>query len=362
MTSFSGVNAAHQFDMASWEANSTPSLDAYQYLRCRTPIGRFRIDTMIGDAFRYGFHIKEGSVKVPRWVMPIFLQAVKYSDTFGYSALNHADPATIDAIPPLFTGSRGGISRIEEDEYGVPISLIYQRNANGTPITIPVEQATMFASMWADRNYAGHSCFEPIIDDLMYLQKWRMASGSRAREYSAAGKFAVKDSPWTDDEKTQISKVYPRAKIVTVSTNAGGSFELLDTGGLLNDSELALVVDGFKEMIAAGMGTTKADITGANAGEKLGADFNQSSYFMTLEDEQHNNAEQAYEMFDKLQIGVQLDDDFPFNPPREIPMAERVQTLTTIALSYINLMNAPVVDTAMTTVLRQLFLTQSKLM
>ena len=334
-STFTGVNVAARFDISTWEATSIPTPDAYNYLRCRTPVGRFRIDTVTGDAFRYGFNVKSG--KVPRWVMPIFKQCVKYSDTFGYAAMHHVDAMTIDALPPLFNTSRGGIGTIEEDDLGQPKVFNYQKTASDKPTPIDPKDVTLFSAMSADRCYAGHSCFEPVIDDLMYLQKWRMASGTRAREYANAGKIAVKVGDWSPEEKAQISRVFPRAKIVTVSVHQAGEFELLDVGGLLTESELGLTTESIKEMIAAGFGVTKSDITGSSAGQKLGDDFNQSSYFMTLEDEQHNYAECAYEMFEKLQVDVVLDDEFPFKPPREIQLAERVQTLNDIALAYLSL-------------------------
>jgi hypothetical protein len=334
-----GMNYCPTFDLSTWTSTSIITVDIANWVRCRTPIGRFRIDTVVGDAFRYGFNLKNKEDKLPRWVLPIFMDGAKWSETFGHAGIYNPDGINVEALPPLFSSSRGGIGAFHENELGNPESWDYYTAANTKNSNYPMEQLVLMSALKTDRDYRGHSVFEPVIDDIMYLQKWRMASGVRAKEYANAGKIAVKTGEWTALEKAEIAKTFNNAKIFTVGIkDAQGKFELLDVGGLLNDTELGLTVEGLKEMIACGFGVTKSDITGANAGEKLGADFNQSSYFMTLEDIQRNYSECAYQYFEGLKgLNVQLDDDFPFKAPREIPMADRVQTLTDIAMSYINL-------------------------
>ena len=336
----SGMNVCPYYDLSTWISTSVLTLDIAHWIRCRTPVGRFRIDTVVGDALRYGFNFKEPKAKIPRWVLPTFIDAVKYSETFGFAGTYNPDGINVEALPPNFSASRGGIGLFNEDDKGIPQTWVYYTSA-GTAMepAFPMSTLNLFSAIKADRDYRGHSVFEPVCDDIMYLQKWRMASGVRAKEYANAGKIAVKVGTWTATDKTELGKVFPNAKIFAVGVpTAANEFALLDVGGLLTDSEQQLTIDGLKEMIACGFGVTKSDITGANAGEKLGADFNQSSYFMTLEDIQRNYAEPAYKYFDGLKgLNVQLDDDFPFKAPREVPLSDRVQTLTDIAMSYLNL-------------------------
>ena len=378
----SGMNVCPYFDLSKWTALSVLSLDIAHWIRCRTPVGRFRIDTVVGDAFRYGFNFKEPKAKIPRWVLPVFTNTVKYSETFGHAGIYNPDGTNVEALPPNFSTSRGGIGLFNEDDKGNPISWDYYSSAGTKVDTLDMASLNLFSAIHADRDYRGHSVFEPVCDDIMYLQKWRMASGVRAKEYANAGKILVKEGAFTAADKTEVGKIFPNAKIFTLGTTNAEKVQLLDVGGLLNDSELGLTVDGLKEGIAAGFGVTKSDITGANAGEKLGADFNQSSYFMTLEDIQRNYAEPAYRYFEGLKgLNVQLDDDFPFKAPREIPLADRVQTLTDIAMSYLNLagQGKPGVDpktgestpgdpaiqsagASMAAVMQELFFTQAKMM
>lgn len=377
-----GMNVCPIFDLSTWTSTSSLTLDIAHWIRCRTPVGRFRIDTVVGDALRYGFNTKDPKAKLPRWVLPIFIEAVKYSETFGFAGTYNSGGTNIEALPPNFSTSRGGIGAFNENDIGIPESWEYYTAAGTKSETFPMATLNLFSGLHCDRDYRGHSVFEPVADDIMYLQKWRMASGIRAKEYANAGKIAVKTGSWTSTEKSEIGKIFPNAKIFTVGLGANeDKFELLDVGGLLTDTEQALTVEGLKEMIACGFGVTKSDITGANAGEKLGADFNQSSYFMTLEDIQRNYAEQAYRYFDQLTVlGVQLDQDFPFKAPREVPLADRVQVLTDIAMSYLNLQGQgqPGVDkmgneipgdeakaaagAKMAAVMQELFFAQAKLM
>lgn len=334
-----GMNVCPAFDLSTWTSTSTLTLDIAHWIRCRTPIGRFRIDTVVGDAFRYGFNLKEGSQKPPKWVLPLFISAVKYAEEFGYAGIYDPDGINFEAMPPNFSSSRGGIGAFNEDEKGIPQSWEYYTAVGTKSDTFPMSSLVLLSALKADRDYRGHSVFEPVVDDIMYLQKWRMASGIRAKEYANAGKIAVKTGAFTDADKASIAKIFPNAKIFTIGLpDKDSTFELLDVGGLLNDTELGLTVEGLKEMVACGFGVTKSDITGANAGEKLGADFNQSSYFMTLEDIQRNYADAAYNFFDRMKgLKLVLDEDYPFKAPREVPITERVQTLTSIAQSYLML-------------------------
>jgi hypothetical protein len=278
-------------------------------------------------------------------VYPADSNVLETEDAWGptgsdYAGTYHAANLVnqVEALPPNFGSSRGGIGAFNEDDIGTAVSWVYYTATGTEAATFPMATLNLMSAMKADRDYRGHSVFEPVADDLMYLQKWRMASGVRAREYANAGKIAVKKGTWTDTDKTELSKIFPNAKIFTVSVGeTAQEFALLDVGGLLNDTELGLTVEGLKEMIACGFGVTKSDITGANAGEKLGADFNQSSYFMTLEDIQRNYADSAYTYFELLNLNVKLDEDNPFKAPREVPIADRVQVLTDIAMSYLNL-------------------------
>lgn len=334
------MNICPVFKLSEWTADSSLTLDIAHWIRCRTPIGRFRIDTVVGDAFRYGFNFKEGSKKAPKWLLPKFIDAVKYSETFGFSGIYNPDGITIESLPPNFSSSRGGIGAFHEDDKGNPTEWAYYTIAGQlTGENFPINTLNLFSALKCDRDYRGHSVFEPVCDDIMYLQKWRMASGVRAKEYASAGKIAVKHGAWTTTEKTEIGKIFPNAKIFTVGlANPTDTFELLDVGGLLTDTEQGLTVEGLKEMIACGFGVTKADITGSSAGQKLGDDFNQSSYFMTLEDIQRNYADNAYRLIESMpSLGLVLDDDYPFKAPREVPITERVQTLTSIAQSYLML-------------------------
>lgn len=339
----SGINVCPRFDTSQWTPASVLTLDVCHWIRCATPIGKFRIETVIGDAFRYGFNLKKNSKKPPRWALPLFVETVKYSDTFGYSGVHDPDGVTMQSLPPLFSSSRGGIGAFDEDDKGNPISWhYYTSSAPQETIPLDMKKLILFSGMKCDLDYRGHSVFEPVAHDIIYLQRWRLASGERAKEYANAGKIAVKEGAWDSIEKSEIAKIFPNAKIFTVGIKQGTKFELLDIGGLLNETEQAMVIESFKEMIAGGFGVTKSDITGANAGEKLGADFNQSSYFMTLEDIQRHYSEQAYQFFEHLSVafpGLELDEDFPFKAPREVPVAERVQTLTDIAMSYLMLGN-----------------------
>ena len=379
----SGMNVCPYYDLSTWTSTSVLTLDIAHWIRCRTPVGRFRIDTVVGDAFRYGFNFKEPKAKIPMWVLPIFLTSVKYAETFGYAGIYNPDGINAQALPPNFSNSRGGIGKFNESDTGIPETWEYYTSAGSVQGTYKMGTLNLLSALKCDGDYRGHSVFEPVCDDIMYLQKWRMASGVRAKEYANAGKIAVKVGTWTATDKTELGKIFPNAKIFTVGVpTAATEFALLDVGGLLTDSEQQLTIEGLKEMIACGFGVTKSDITGANAGEKLGADFNQSSYFMTLEDIQRNYAEPAYRYFEGLKgLNVQLDDDFPFKAPREIPLADRVQTLTDIAMSYLNLagQGKPGVDpksgestpgdpkiqaagASMAAVMQELFFTQAKMM
>jgi hypothetical protein len=378
-----GINICPRFTLSNWTSTSVLTLDIAHWIRCGTPIGKFRIETVVGDAFRYGFNLKDQESKLPRWALPIFTDAVKYSETFGYAGTYHASGLVnqVEALPPNFAQSRGGIGAFNEDERGMPQTWEYYNSTGTKSEPFPMATLNLFSALKCDRDYRGHSVFEPVADDIMFLQKWRMASGVRAKEYANAGKIIVKEGPFTAEDKTELGKIYPNAKMFTLGTKDAEKVQILDVGGLLTDSEQLLTIDGLKEMIACGFGVTKSDITGANAGEKLGADFNQSSYFMTLEGIQRNYAENAYKFFELLPGLGTLDDDFPFKAPREIPLADRVQTLTDIAMSYLNLagQGKPGVDpktgettpgdpamqaagASMAQVMQELFFVQAKMM
>jgi len=379
----SGILVAPRYTLSNWTATSVLTLDICHWIRCGTPIGRFRIDILVGDAFRYGFNLKDPKQKLPRWVLPTFIDAVKYSETFGYAGTYHAANLVnqVEAIPPNFAESRGGIGAFNEDEKGNPVSWEFYSAAGTKAEPFPIKTLNLFSALHCDRDYRGHSVFEPVVDDIMFLQKWRMASGVRAKEYANAGKIVVKEGAFTTEDKTELGKIFPSAKVFALGTANAEKVQILDVGGLLTDTEQALTVEGLKEMIACGFGVTKSDITGANAGEKLGADFNQSSYFMTLEGIQRNYAENAYKYFELLPGLPELDPENPFKAPREIPLADRVTTLTDIAMSYLSLagQGKPGVDpktgeqtpgdpqaaaagARMATVMQELFFAQANLM
>jgi hypothetical protein len=339
----------------TWSSQITP--DILNYVHKRTPFGAYRIELMVDDAFRYGMNVKEGG-DIPDDFMTSFIRAVKLSELYGYSVWNHGKTGQLgQVLGTLHSNSRGGVQGFEEDDEGEPINVNYQKTVHGgTPEQIPIRQVTILHPELTSNDYIGSPVLEPVIDDIISLQLWRAAASIRANEYGNAGKIAWKPEAWAPAEKAMMAKVFPRAKVITVS---GTDFKMENLGGLLSDTELVTVLGSHMSGMAAGFGTSKSDIEGSSAGQKLGDDFNQSGYFMTLENIQRSYAPFAYSILDRMGYAGALDEEFPFKPPREIPVDQRIQSLINIGLAYTTLINTETADTAVVNVMKKLFLQQA---
>jgi len=300
-----------------------PTPEEYAYLYRADPIVQFAIDTMVEDACRKGHDGKDGSR------IPIEKMARKMARLYGDSIVVLYD-SNADLSQP-FNGKALGCAVFtplvdncgyhdpntsELDEKGVP--KVYRVSINNKEVKIDATRCVMYPNKPTPNTCRGISCLDAVIDDIWVKRKWMSRFGYRASKLpDTIVEVNKKGGTWNTADKTVVDDALGDVDHVFTE----GEMTMNAVTPPFDAPAIAIIMEGADERIAAGLGVTKSDIKGADTGQKLSVDADESTYVTTLEDIQ-----QAFLEADKKVEAAFGQTEFSWNSPSDTPDSEKVKT------------------------------------
>ncbi len=312
----------------------SPTPEEYAYLYRADPIVQFAIDTMVEDACRKGHNGKDASrvpvEKMARKMARLYGDSivVLYDTNADLSAKFNGKALGCAVFTPLVGGTGYHDPNVDElDESGIP--RFYRIAINGKEVKVDASRCVMYANKPTPNTYRGISCLDAVIDDIWVKRKWMNRFGYRSSKLpDTVIEVNRKSGTWVTADKTVIDDALGDVDHVFTE----GEMTMNAVTPPFDAPAIAIIMEGADERIAAGLGVTKNDIKGAEAGQKLGTDANESTYVTTLEDIQEGFVEA-----DKKVEAAFGQLEFDWNSPSDTPDKEKVETFVLLvgALSTI---------------------------
>lgn len=118
----------------------------------------------------------------------------------------------------------------------------------------------------------------PCYDEIWNLREWRRQMGTRSAErLPTRFQFNRKGGTWVAAEKTSVSEAMGETRYMLTS-----DVEVNPVTGEISDQELVQTLDELRGAIALALRVSVADIRGAEAGQKLSVDSNDTKYARRL--------------------------------------------------------------------------------
>lgn len=118
----------------------------------------------------------------------------------------------------------------------------------------------------------------PCYDEIWNLREWRRQMGTRSAErLPARFQFNRQEGTWNKPEKDSVSDAMGDTKYMLTS-----NVEVKAITGEISDQELVNTLDELRSAIALALRVSVADIRGAEAGQKLSVDSNDTKYARRL--------------------------------------------------------------------------------
>ncbi|MDY7080013.1 MAG: hypothetical protein SXV54_24300 [Chloroflexota bacterium] len=289
--------------------------DQLNFLRARDAVAHFAIDTRVQDAFRNGLLAETfGTQAVVDAHMVDLTKGVMWAMQYGWSVLIHVGEGDDDANalaetmgdrPSLkfiawhpYVQELGGIVDWREDEStGRPSEITIRVPATGNAgmdgigrdFHVAGDRLSILTWGYHTNHWMGLSCLSAALDPILGSYLWQGTAIRRQRDYATARWIVPLPMTCFDpgtgllrsDVETQLNTVFSGVPYVAVPPGLDAPSSI---GGPLDEAEEGLVLDHATSSYAAALAITKADITGAEAGQKLSVDANDLAYAMTSRD------------------------------------------------------------------------------
>jgi hypothetical protein len=312
-------------DWSDWTFGDKFTYSDLNYLRSRDGHAKFVIDVLTNDAFSKGFVIEtDGDPDPDRAILNTCRKAAKWARQFGH-AIVAFDLITykLRALSPMELGGARLTVKLDDRKY--PISFTY-REGTAAEEVIPIANCVIFTNGDNTNAWQGYSELGATIDEYIVKRGWRGAALERARNFSKIVHLLTTPEPVSESDKTEIKKSFPHGDVAVVQ----GEWNHVLIGGNLEQGELDRVMDDSVGTMAVGAGITKTDMTGAEAGQKLGTDSNQHHYFSEIRAIQDMFILPCKEVYKKFGITVTRFED-AWQMSREQKLQWMIQLLDQLA-------------------------------
>jgi hypothetical protein len=309
------IDSSGEIDMPA--LGDEPTIQELAYLAEHDFTGYFRIHTMTEDAFSYWVsdHRAE-SLKHKE----IILDALKWAQAFGFSLIVYYDEnpslsapifndaLAFDAFHPVIDSY--GVQNWELDNHNRPVSFqIRTGGAINDYVDVSADRCTVITWDRSTSDWRGPSALLPAIEDIRDFWHWRRRLGYRAGDRAPTRLLINKQkSGWTPDEADSVDTAFanvPHARTRDV--------EVSRVTGDLDPAELQHVLDSLRSSIASSFAVSVADLRGAEAGQKLSVDSNDTRYARSLHHLQEWAKPHVNDIFNKMGWSFT-----GFNPPWEV--------------------------------------------
>ena len=329
-----------------------PSADELHFMRCRDAKSGFMVDTRVNDAFRNGYiFVNPAHEKPAQKYYKTIRMSCKFAISDGWCSVLHLDGATPElkkALPPkaislgiqclpVFKTGLGGITRFDKDPAtGMPTVFYYSvYGADGQVIPIDASRCTIIT--WGDENpgWQGYTGLGRLLDPATGLRMWLGAAIRRQRDYPTTRYLMpLPDSCFLDGAlkpsiKVTLDAVFMDIPYLVVPGKPGEKYEPTTIGGPIETDEESLVVDQSNKDSAVSGAVSQSDMTGTQAGQKLGNDADTATYFMTAKDIQQEFLPFVKEIFEKLAMPIDA-----FKPASELPAVSKHDEFIKLADLY----------------------------
>ena len=249
--------------------------------------------------------------------------ALKYARALGFAVVVYYDEQNdlsapliegqptlgFDVFPPRF--ETYGIEKWDLDAENRPewFYISYGDKA-GKKLKISAKRCTIITCNRTTPDWRGLALLAGCADDVRDYWRWRRILGERAGTRATTRYMLNKQQgTWTSDEITSVNSAFAGVPCATV---VGATIQ--SVSGDLGDTEIVNILDALREAIAVKLGVNVSDFRGAEAGQKLSVDSNNTRLARTLRGIQNWATPFMEEIYARMGWSFK-----GLNPPWEIP-------------------------------------------
>jgi len=324
------INTRTYKSFEEWEPGQSFGADTLLFLYESDGLVQFRIRNMTEDATRNWLvnaefdETAQEIVKAMMWSQLYGDAIVVLYDEGENNLLEDVkSPVALQAFHPLAGDCGYTVGKNKENGWPAFFKI---RTGGFKSIVVNADRCVIFPYKKTTNSWRGYSAIGPVIDEIIFYRKWVNVFAERASKVAVPSFHAnKKDGTWTRDEKENLEDVFGEDEVAATS----GEVTFSTIGGALEPNEIEQVCERLLERIAACWGVTKADLKGAEAGQKLSTDANRGAYQMALVDIQRHYTPHVKKVLERM--GLEWTG---WNTPWEMPIESRINNLIALAATY----------------------------